>query len=286
MAEKKTDDISLVEKRGMIESANTGLTIQLQCELLGLPRSTFYYEPCRDDTVNLLLMKEIDKLYTARPDYGKRRMSVVLSARGFVLGVELARTLMKRMGLKAIGPRPNLSKPHPTHKVYPYGLRDVDVVRPNQVWSTDITYVPMKNGFLYLTAVIDWYSRYILAWKLSNSLDGLFCREVLIEALERFGAPEWFNTDQGSQYTSLEFIKILEDAGIRISMDGRGRALDNVWIERFWRTIKYEDIYPKNYSSGLETLQGLQGYFPYYNRERPHSALCYKTPEGVYNTRC
>lgn len=227
-------------------------------------------------------MKEIDKLYTAHPDYGKRRMSIMLKKIGINVGVELARTLMKRMGLEAIGPKPNLSKPHPAHKKYPYGLRGVVIEKPNQVWSTDITYIPMKNGFLYLTAVIDWYSRYILSWKLSNSLDGLFCREVVLEALERFGTPEWFNTDQGSQYTCLEFIKILEDAMIQISMDGRGRALDNVWIERFWRTVKYEEIYPRDYVDGLEAHQKLGVYFPYYNEERPHSSLSYETPAQVY----
>jgi putative transposase len=273
------------EKRRLIEPVHSELTIQLQCKLLGLPRSTFYYEPCQDDWFNLLVMKEIDKIYTAHPDYGKRRMSITLKNKGYDIGSELARTLMKKMGLEAIGPKPNLSKPHLTHKIYPYGLRGIKMVRPNQVWSTDITYIPMKNGFLYLTAVIDWYSRYILAWKLSNSLDGLFCREVVSEALERFGTPEWFNTDQGAQYTCFEFIKILENAKIQISMDGKGRALDNVWIERFWRTIKYEEVYPKDYSGGLEALQKLEQYFLYYNEERPHSALNYATPELVYQGR-
>lgn len=227
-------------------------------------------------------MKEIDRLYTEHPDYGKRRMSIVLRERGLDVGTRSARTLMKRMGLVAIGPRPSLSNPHPNHKVYPYGLRGVKIVKPNQVWSTDITYLPMSNGFLYLTAVIDWYSRYILAWKLSNSLDGLFCREVLLEALKGFGRPEWFNTDQGAQYTSLEFVTILEEHGIQISMDGRGRALDNVWIERFWRTIKYEEIYPKSYTNGRDALHNLGRYFSYYNEERPHSSLSYRPPGQIY----
>lgn len=218
-------------------------SIEKQCNLLDISRSTFYYQPCSESQFNLAAMKEIDMLYTAHPDYGKRRMSVMLKRMGMEVGVDLARTLMKKMGLEAIGPKPNLSKPNLNHKKFPYGLRDVLIRRPNQVWSTDITYIPMKNGFLYLTAVIDWYSRYILSWRLSNSLDGLFCRQVLLEALERHGNPEWFNTDQGSQYTCLEFIRILENAKIQISMDGKGRALDNIWIERFWRTIKYEEIY-------------------------------------------
>lgn len=277
--------MTLTEKRVLIEPVSSDLTIQLQCTLLGLSRSTFYYEACQDDWFNLLIMREIDKIYTARPDYGKRRMSIALKKKGYDIGLELSRTLMKRMGLEAIGPKPNLSKPHPTHKIYPYGLRGIRMVRPNQVWSTDITYLPMKNGFLYLTAVIDWYSRYILAWKLSNTLDGLFCREVVLEALEKYGTPEWFNTDQGSQYTCFEFIRILEEAKIQISMDGRGRALDNVWIERFWRTVKYEEIYPKDYSGGLEAFQSLRLYMTYYNEERPHSSLGYETPELVYLTR-
>lgn len=227
-------------------------------------------------------MKEIDKLYTEHPEYGKRRMSVMLKRLGMDVGVDLARALMKKMGLEAIGPKPNLSKPHPFHKKFPYRLKGLEIVRPNQVWSTDITYMPMRNGYLYLTAVIDWYSRYILSWKLSNSLDGHFCREVLREALEAFGTPEWFNTDQGSQYTCLEFVQILEDAKIQISMDGRGRALDNVWIERFWRTVKYEEIYPKNYENGKVAHEGIGLYMPYYNTVRPHSSLDYLTPEKVY----
>jgi putative transposase len=227
-------------------------------------------------------MKEIDKLYTKHPEFGKRRMSVMLKRIGMEVGVDLARTLMRIMWVEAIGPRPSLSKPYTANKKYPYGLRGVVIERPNQVWGTDITYIPMRNGFLYLTAVIDWYSRYILSWKLSNSLDGLFCREVLLEAIKRFGTPEWFNTDQGSQYTCLEFIKILEDAMIKISMDGRGRALDNVWIERFWRSLKYEEVYPRDYVDGLMALRSLGAYFPYYNEVRPHSALSYMTPEQVY----
>lgn len=266
----------------MIEPAHPDLTIQLQCDLLGLPRSTLYYESYRDDTFNIVVMKEIDKLYTAHPDYGKRRMSIVLRERGFSVGTRLSRSLMKQMGLEAIGPKPSLSKPHPSHKIYPYGLRGIKIAKPNQVWSTDITYLPMRNGFLYLTAVIDWYSRYILSWKLSNSLDGLFCREVLIEALEKFGRPEWFNTDQGAQYTCLEFIHILEKNEVQISMDGRGRALDNIWIERFWRTIKYEEIYPKSYVDGRDALHNLRVYFPYYNEERPHSSLAYRSPGQIY----
>ncbi len=188
---------------------------------------------------------------------------------------------MKRMGIEAIYPRPNLSKPHPSHRVYPYLLRGVQILKKDQVWSTDITYLPMKNGFLYLTAVIDWYSRFVLAWRLSNSLDGGFCREVLLEALTK-GKPEMFNTDQGAQYTSLQFTGILEKAGIRISMDGRGRALDNVWIERLWRTVKQEEVYIHDYADGIEAHKGLGKYFTFYNDKRPHSALGYVTPGNIY----
>lgn len=185
-----------------------------------MSKSTYYYEPCRDDAFNLAMMREIDQIFMTCPFYGKRRISAVLKSKGHEVGVDLARTLMRRMGIRAIYPKPSLSKPHPGHKIYPYLLRGVEIKRRNQVWSTDITYIPMKHGFLYLTAVIDWFSRYVLAWKLSNSLDGLFCREVLLEALKR-GKPDVFNTDQGAQYTSIEFTKILAEAGIQISMDGR-----------------------------------------------------------------
>lgn len=227
------------------------------------------------------MMREIDQLFMAYPFYGKRRISTVLKSRGHDVGVDLARTLMRRMGLEAIYPKPNLSKPYPGHKIYPYLLRGVEIERINQVWSTDITYVRMRHGFLYLTAVIDWYSRYVLAWALSNSLDGIFCREVLRAALTR-GTPEMFNTDQGAQYTSIEFTGILLSAGIQISMDGRGRALDNVWVERLWRTVKQEEVYIRDYADGLEAHRSLEGYFTFYNEERPHSSLGYISPGAIY----
>ena len=227
------------------------------------------------------MMREIDQIFLSCPFYGKRRISVVLKSKGHEVGVDLARTLMKRMGIKAIYPKPNLSKPHPGHKIYPYLLRGVEINRINQVWSTDITYLPMRNGFLYLTAVIDWFSRYVLAWRLSNSLDGLFCREVLLEALKR-GNPEVFNTDQGAQYTSIEFTKILAEAGIQISMDGRGRALDNVWIERLWRTVKQEEVYIRDYLDGYDAYQSLDRYFGFYNEERLHSSHGYIAPGVIY----
>lgn len=226
-------------------------------------------------------MREIDVIFTAWPFYGKRRISIELQKKGYKVGVDLARTLMQRMGIEAIYAKPKLSVPHPNHKIYPYLLRGMEIKRINQVWSTDITYLRMRTGFLYLTAVLDWYSRYVIAWKLSNSLDGMFCREVLLEALEK-GKPEIFNTDQGAQYTSIEFTKILMEAGIVISMDGRGRALDNVWIERLWRTVKQEEVYIRDYVDGRDAYHSLERYIGFYNNERPHSSLGYKSPATVY----
>lgn len=281
MAQKKTEAFSLTEKRGLILPGDANFTIERQCELLGLSRSTYYYESCIDDAFNLAMMREIDRLFMEYPFYGKRRISATLQSKGHAVGVDLARTLMKRMGIIAIYPKPNLSAPYPGHKIYPYLLRGVKIARKNQVWSTDITYLRMRSGFLYLTAVIDWHSRYILAWKLSNSLDGIFCREVLLEALKK-GKPDIFNTDQGAQYTSIEFTEILQKEGIKISMDGRGRALDNVWIERFWRSIKQEEVYIRDYIDGLDAHRSLERYFLFYNEERLHSSLGYTPPGVIY----
>jgi len=211
-------------------------------------------------------------------------MSINLNKLGYKVGIDLARTLMRKMGIEAIYQKPNLSNPNLSHKVYPYLLRGVKIERVNQVWSTDITYIPMKNGFLYLTAVIDWYSRYVLTWKLSNSLDGLFCREVLLEALE-IACPEIFNTDQGSQYTCTEFVKILLDLKIAVSMDGIRRAVDNIFIERLWKSVKYEDIYLRDYCNGTELYDGLKKYFTFYNTERLHSSLEYRVPIEVYHRK-
>ena len=268
-------------RRGFIGLGDPDFTIEQQCELLEVPRSTYYHETQLDDAFNIAMMREIDELFMACPFYGKRRISAVLKSRGYDVGVDLARTLMKRMGIVAIYPKPNLSKPYPGHKVYPYLLRGIKIERINQVWSTDITYLRMRNGFLYLTAVIDWYSRYVLAWKLSNSLDGIFCREVLVAALKQ-GKPDTFNTDQGAQYTSIEFTGILIEAGIKISMDGRGRAIDNVWVERLWRTVKQEEVYIRDYTDGFDAYQSLQKYFCFYNDERPHSSLGYRAPARIY----
>jgi putative transposase len=268
-------------KRNLIDRGPNGPTIKRQCELLELPRSTLYYQPCVDSPRNIELMRLIDEIYTQYPEYGSRRIRFELNVIGYPIGRDLIRTLMRRMGIEAVYPKPNLSKGHPEHKIYPYLLRGVKIERVNQVWSTDITYIRMLNGFLYLTAVIDWYSRYVLSWKISNSLDGVFCIEVLLDALGK-GMPEIFNTDQGSQYTSPDFVSILTERGIRPSMDGRGRALDNVIVERLWRSVKYENVYLREYRNGLELRDGLEKYFAHYNERRPHMSLDYEFPSEVY----
>lgn len=281
MAKKKTSHLSLEEKRGLILPGDQDFSIEKQCDLIELPRSSYYYTPCSVSDFHLGVMHAMDKLYTDHPHYGKRSMSFNLKKMGLNVGVDLASTLMKKMGIEAIYQKPNLSKPNLTHKVYPYVLRGVKIVRANQVWSADITYIRMRNGFMYLTAVIDWYSRYVLAWRLSNSLDGLFCREVLLDAL-KIGRPDIFNTDQGAQYTCLKFVEILLNNGIQVSMDGKGRAIDNVFIERLWRSVKYEDIYLRDYCEPVELHTGMGKYFSFYNTQRLHSSLEYNPPFEVY----
>ncbi len=257
------------------------LPVSRQCELLGIARSTVYYRPVAPPALDEVLKRRLDELYTAHPFYGSRRMTAVLRREGYAVNRKRVRRLLQELGLQTIYPTANLSEPHPTHRLYPYLLRDVPIVRPNQVWSSDITYVRLAHGFAYLVAVIDWYSRKVVAFRLSNTLDGAFCQECLDAALA-VGQPEIFNTDQGSQFTSLAFTGRLATAGIRISMDGRGRALDNVFVERLWRSVKYEDIYPNGYATLMDAKQGLTRYFAFYNDERPHQALKYCTPAEVH----
>lgn len=257
------------------------MSVRRQCELLGLSRSSLYYEPAGESAENLRLMRLIDEQYTAHPYYGSRRMTMWLIERGEEVNRKRVRRLMRIMGLEAIYPRPRLSAAGKGHKVYPYLLRGVKVERPDQVWSTDITYVPLPGGFMYLAAVIDWYSRYVITWRLSNTLDGSFCLEMLEESL-RSGKPEVFNTDQGVQFTAEAFTGCLERAGVAVSMDGRGRALDNVFVERLWRSVKYEDIYIRGYETVPELHRGLARYFGFYNGERLHQSLDYRTPAAVY----
>jgi len=267
--------------RGLIDEDSSELSIRRQCELLGLNRSTLYYEPAEETPSNLRLMRRIDEQYLATPFYGSRRMAVCLSHPAEKLNRKRVQRLMRLMGLEAIYPRPKLSLANAEHRKFPYLLRGVRVDRANQVWATDITYVPMSRGFMYLVAVIDWHSRYVLSWRLSNSLEGSFCLEALEAALER-GSPEIFNTDQGVQFTSRAFTERLERAGVSISMDGKGRALDNVFVERLWWSVKYEHVYLHDHQTVASLHQGLEGYLEFFNRRRRHQSLEYETPWDVY----
>ena len=254
-----------------------------QCELLGVARSSFYDGPVGENEENQLLMRLLDEQYTRTPFYGVRRMTAWLHTQGHGADVKRVRRLLRLMGLEALYPRPRLSQANPQHKIYPYLLREVRIDRVNQVWSTDITYVPLAHGWAYLVAVMDWHSRYVLSWELSNTLEAGFCCEALDRALQR-GRPEIFNTDQGSQFTSGEFTGRLEAAGVKISMDGRGRCLDNIFVERLWRSVKYEDIYVKGYERMPDARTGLSSYFAFYNDQRLHQALDYRTPQSVWAT--
>jgi putative transposase len=266
----------------MIAPDNKEISVQRQCELIGLPRSSLYYESRRDTGFDAELMRVLDEEYTKRPFYGVRRMVVRLQERGYEVGDKRVRRLLRSMGLMAVYPKKRLSLSSPNHKKYPYLLRGVQIIRPNQVWSVDITYVRLRKGFAYLVAIIDWHSRYVLAWELSLSLESDFCVEALKRALAE-GSPEIFNSDQGTQFTSEDFTGILLGAGIRISMDGRGRVYDNIFVERLWRSVKYEEVYLKDYDGVVEAREGLGGYFEFYNGERPHQALGYRTPREVYS---
>ena len=273
---KKGLGLSPEQRRLWIDPHHSELSVQRQCELLGLPRSTYYYQPRPESAENLRLMRRLDELYLNCPFFGSRRMAVTM-------GVNRKRIqrLMAILGIEAHYPKPNLSRPAPGHEVYPYLLRGVSIERPNQVWSTDITYIPMRAGFLYLVAVMDWFSRFVLSWELSNTMETGFCLAAL-ESAFRFGQPEIWNSDQGSQFTAAEFLAPLKKRNISISMDGRGRALDNVFIERLWRSLKYELIYPGDFGSGAELLPALDRYFHFYNHRRPHQALGYRTPAELF----
>jgi putative transposase len=253
-----------------------------QCHLLGINRSGLYYQPKGDSDEDLVLMKLIDHQYLETPFYGARKIAVWLKKqKGISVNRKRVRRLMQRMGIRAVYRRPRTSKPAPGHKVYPYLLRDLKITRPNQVWAADITYIPMARGFLYLVTIIDWYSRYVISWRLSNTFDTDFCIAALEEALSK-GNPEIFNTDQGSQFTSEAFTDLLKEHGVRISMDGKGSYNDNLFIERLWRTVKYEEVYLKAYEDGREARISLGEYFHFYNTTRPHQSLGYLTPGEVY----
>lgn len=267
----------------MIDKGRRGPSIARQCILLGLSRSGVYRWPRGVSADDLALMRLLDEQYLKTPFYGSRKMTAHLRREGRAVNRKRVRRLMRRMGLEAIYRRPRTTVPSPEHRVYPYLLRDVAVTRPNQVWAADITYVPMARGFMYLVAVIDWYSRKVLAHRVSNTMEAGFCVEALNEALARYGRPELFNTDQGSQFTSAAFTGTLEAAGVRISMDGKGRCLDNIFIERLWRTVKYEYLYLHALEGGTELRTGLRSWVAWYNRQRPHQGLEYRTPDEVYH---
>jgi putative transposase len=268
----------------LVEADHPELSVRRQCALLGLSRASRYYQPAAETAANLRLMRLLDQEYTAHPFLGSRRLTRWLMAQGEAVNRKRVQRLLRVMGLEAIYPKPKLSAAGRGHRVYPYLLRNVSIQRPDHVWSTDITYVPLAGGFMYLAAIIDWFSRYVIAWRLSNTLDGSFCGEMLEEALRR-GRPEVFNTDQGVQFTAQAWTGRLESAGVAVSMDGQGRCLDNVFVERLWRTVKYEDIYIWRYEGVPQLQQGLGRYFAYYNEERLHQALDYRTPAQVYQER-
>lgn len=278
---KKNLKLSTDEKILLLEKDHRELSLTCQCELLGLARSTAYYQPVKITEDEQKLLNLTDEIFTAHPYYGKRRISVVLTQMGYFVGVKQACSLMKKLGLQAIYPKKNTSAPNKAHKVYPYLLRGVPIERVNHVWSTDITYIRLLRGFVYLVAIIDWYSRYVLSWRLGITMETEFCTEALSEAL-KLCTPEIFNSDQGSQFTSEAFTGPLLKAGVQISMDGKGRCLDNIFTERFWRTIKYEDIFIKDYSSPREAEEGIRQYIHFYNHQRPHQSLNYKTPAHIY----
>jgi putative transposase len=266
----------------LVEPDHPRLSIVQQCNLLSVNRSSYYYQSSGESELNLELMRLIDEQYLKTPFYGHRQMTKHLRREGYAVSRTRIGRLMKLMGLSAIYQKPNTSKPHPKHKIYPYLLHDITIDRPNQVWCADITYIPMRRGFLYLVAIMDWASRKVLSWRLSNTMEADFCVAALEEALDCYGKPEIFNTDQGSQFTSDDFTSALKSANIRISMDGKGRWVDNVMIERLWRSLKYECIYLNAFETGSEVRQGLKHWIDFYNTQRPHSSLDDKTPDEAY----
>jgi len=276
--------MSVSEKRDCIESAHSELSVSRQCELIRLPRTSYYRQPSAvgESPENLELMGLIDEEYMRHPFYGSRKMRNYLRRKGFKVNRKRVQRLMRKMGIQSIAPKPDTSAPRKDHPVYPYLLKGMDIKESNQVWCSDITYVRLRGGFVYLTAVMDWHSRYVLSWEVSVTMDDDFCVNALNSAIRRHGTPDVFNTDQGSQYTGHAFTGVLKDHGIKISMDGKGRAMDNIFIERLWRSVKYEEIYTKDYSSVAELVRELKEYFDFYNYERMHQSLNDMTPAEVY----
>lgn len=251
--------------------------------MLGISRASIYYDPRPAKPEDLEIMRILDEQFLKTPFYGVRRMTALLRKKGYRVNLKRVRRLLRLMGLMAIYQGPKTSKAHPEHTKYPYLLRNVKIIRPNQVWSTDITYIPMERGFMYLVAIMDWFSRKVLSWEVSNTLEVDFCVDALDEALERFGPPEIFNTDQGSQFTSDDFLTPLKNRDIQISMDGKGRCIDNIFVERLWRTVKYEFVYLHAFGTGSELRKGFRKWFGWYNQERLHQSLEYKTPDYVFH---
>lgn len=272
---------SLEQRRIWITPKHPRLSVRRQCQLLGLAAASYYYQAEPESAENLHYMRLLDQEYTDRPFYGVRKMTVELQQQGYAVGPKRVRRLLRAMGLMAVYPKPRLSLNPLAYQRFPYLLKGVAIVRPNQVWSTDITYIPLRGGFVFLAAVLDWYSRYVLAWELSITLEADFCVAVLERALTH-QRPEIFNTDQGVQFTSAQFQAPLLAAQVRVSMDGRGRAFDNIFVERLWRSVKYEEVYIKDYRNVVEAREGLQRYFPFYNEQRIHQALDYRTPHNVH----
>lgn len=266
----------------VVQPEQPGLSITRQCELLSISRSSWYYEAVGESAENLELMRLIDEQFMEEPSYGVRQMARCLRRKGHWVNRKRIKRLMRKMGLMAIYQKPDTSRPHPEHKVYPYLLRGMDITEPNQVWCSDVTYIPMRNGFLYLVAIMDWASRKVLSWRLSNTLDADFCVDALKKALTKYGKPAIFNTDQGSQFTSISFTQTLKDADVKISMDGRARWIDNVMIERLWRTLKYDCVYLNAFETGSEARKGIGKWISKYNKERPHSSLDDRTPYEAY----
>lgn len=267
----------------MVETDHPKLSIARQCQLLEISRSSFYYEAVGEDPFNLMLMALMDEQFLETPFYGARQMRRWLRRIGYPVSRKRVQRLMRVMGLSAIYQKPHTSRPHPDHRVYPYLLRELKIERTNQVWCADVTYIPMRRGFLYLVVIMDWKSRKVLSWRLSNTADAGFCVEALQEAIATYGIPEIFNTDQGCQFTSFEFTQILKDAGVRISMDGRGRWMDNVMVERLWRSLKYECVYLNAFETGSEARAGIGKWLNFYNHQRPHSSLDDLTPAEAYS---
>ncbi len=273
------------ERKAMIGRDHPDLSLSRQCQVLAISRSSFYYAPKGESVENLALMRRIDELFLKYPFYGSRQMVRQLHREGLCIGRHRVRRLMRLMGLEAIYQPPRTSDPHPEHRVYPYLLKGLAIEAPNQVWCADITYIPVQRGFLYLVAIMDWATRHVLAWRLSNTMDASFCVEALNDALVRYGKPDIFNTDQGGQFTSLDFTGVLRQAGVAISMDGRGRYMDNIFIERLWRSLKYEAIYLHELTDGFAARRVIGEWMNFYNSERPHSSLGGRTPAEAYGAR-